>query len=704
MANYETRVLSSVNWQNIQNNQTSVHLTFQARRTDYPYYGYSETGKSCTYLACDGQQAGPFYFNFNWNYGQNVWWTISQWDFTVTHASNGTKSVSYSANVFLDVNPGFLEAQGSATLPTIPREATITKWNNTSVQLTSANFSWGANATCDAVQISLNGGAWTGKWTGSASSGSFSHTGLNPETYYTMKIRVRRKDSQLWKESGNIGFTTKAVPRLTNSNVNFSTGSNITLNFSNTNNPSSLTLSIQNDSGGWVNVSTISGVQQSSYTWGISSNASTLYSNCKSRMKANVKVVSSTSIGGKTYTSQVNGTMSIPSGNNPTFSNYSYSNTDTKISTLLGSTAYLIQNYGNMQAQISTANKASPKNSASVIKYVGIIKKDNQNIKTVEKAFSSSANVNLDFGTFANAGSYSINIYAIDSRGLASGTISKSFTILPYHVPSLSPGIARYNDYEQQILLNLNSYYSKLAIGSSVKNTSFNIKYRYSELGTAMPSAYTALTGFSSSDSGNDKKITLTKTQTSPLLNLDVAKTYNFEFVATDSLYSTTVKIQVTQGIGALSIFPNDGLVTVNRAPNYGQTAKANLQVGTDILARKNGTDRLLLDEIDAINNNLSNITIYRSSNKPFWKVSRLGNIKQFILNGEAPEDWNSNVQFILCDIEKEYTPTAVVTSGVALSGGVNAFVDMSPDGTVYLTPLEKVCKGDWVAFQLCYI
>lgn len=606
MANYETRVLSSVNWQNVQNNQTSVHLTFQARRTDYPYHGYSQTGKTCTYLACDGQQAGPFYFNFDWNFGQNIWWTISQWDFTVTHASNGTKSISYSANVFLDVNPGYLEGSGSATLPTIPREASITKWSNTSVQLTSANFSWGANATCDNLQVSLNGGAWASKWSGSASSGTFSQTGLSPGTYYTLKFRVRRKDSQLWRESNAIGFTTKAVPKLTNSSINFSVGSNITLTFNNANNPSSIVMSVVNDSGSWVNVASGSGIQTTSYTWGVSSVASTLYANCKNRMRTSVRVIASTVVGGKTYTSQVNGTLSIPSGNNPTFSNYSYQNTVKGISDLLGSTSYLIQNYGNMQAQISTANKAAAKNSATITKYVGVIKKDNQNVKTVEKAFSSSANVNLDFGTFNSSGAYTINIYAVDSRGLVSGTVQKSFTILPYHVPSISPGIARYNGYEQQITLKLEAYYSKLMIGSAVKNTSFTVKYRYCELGQAMPAGWTTLTGFTNTDSGNDKKVTLTKTQTAPLLTLDMAKTYSFEFVATDSLYSTTVKTQVTQGVGALSIFPNDGLVAVNRAPNYGLTSKANLQVGTDILARKNGTDRLILDDIDTINSNLT--------------------------------------------------------------------------------------------------
>ena len=118
-------------------------------------------------------------------------------------------------------------------LPTIPRYATINSYNLTTASMTSLNVSWSANATCDRVQYKIGSGSWVTAQTGDRKSGSFSITGLTPGTKYSVKIRVRRKDSQLYTESSTKSATTVDIAKITNANVNFDIDTGITLNFTN---------------------------------------------------------------------------------------------------------------------------------------------------------------------------------------------------------------------------------------------------------------------------------------------------------------------------------------------------------------------------------------------------------------------------------------------------------------------------------------
>lgn len=98
----------------------------------------------------------------------------------------------------------------------IPRYTNISSFNFQSATETSATFNWNATDNVDAVQYSLNGSEWTG-----TSGTTFSIYGLNASTGYSLRIRVKRADSQLWTESGTIQFSTYDYPHPTScSNAN----------------------------------------------------------------------------------------------------------------------------------------------------------------------------------------------------------------------------------------------------------------------------------------------------------------------------------------------------------------------------------------------------------------------------------------------------------------------------------------------------
>lgn len=112
--------------------------------------------------------------------------------------------------------------------------------------------------------------------------------------------------------------------------------------------------------------------------------------------------------GNEKYVTYRDQTMYIVNAN-PTFSTFTFKDTNTKTTALTGNNSYVVSGYSNIQATVPTANKAVAKKYASMNKYRLTI-----GDKSTEANYSSSADVNMsinniDRGTF--------NMYAIDSRG-----------------------------------------------------------------------------------------------------------------------------------------------------------------------------------------------------------------------------------------------------------------------------------------------
>ena len=251
-----------------------------------------------------------------------------------------------------------------------------------------------------------------------------------------------------------------------------------------------------------------------------------------------------------------------------------------------------------MQARISTANKAVAQNKASILRYEATVTNSNNTVVATGQAnFSSSSQVNLTFGSFNTSGTYKINICAVDSRGNKSPTISKTFYVLPYDLPRVTLNFSRLNDYEEETVLDFSAIYSKLAIGTSIKNNSFTVKYRYAEAGTSYSDNYTTLpVGLGSSADTNNMK---TSYAANPFIDLNDTsnKQWNFEFIITDKIGSVTITKTIEQGIPVMFIGQNEQ-VSIGRLPD---TKRDELfQVASDILVRpKTGESIGVLERID---------------------------------------------------------------------------------------------------------
>ncbi len=585
---YEARVIQSHTSNGSVANSSNVTVTFQIRRTDYAMIGYNYQGNAYWRINCDGQSTGNKYFTFDWGYHpQNQWWTVGSHTFTVAHNGDGSKHIGFDGYYYTGISPSDLGASGSATLTKIPRYANITSFKNTATIVNSATFYWTTDANCDVLQYSLNNGS---TWS-NASGNTFSISGLSPGTNYNIKIRVRRTDSGLYTTSNSISFTTKSIARISNSSLSMNIGGSLSLSFSNYgNNKSFLRFYAQKTDGNWQQIATVSNIQAASYSWNLSGYSSTLYSLCPNSNSLKIKVICGVSLNGKEYTNTVSGTAKV-TNSNPTFTNFTFQNTDSKTVNIIGNTQNMISLFGNLRVAIASANKAVAKNSATMKYYNIVISSGNTIIS--KKVNYSLSDINVDIGSLQSSGTYTIRIDAVDSRGNASAVASKTLVVYPYHTPAISASIDRLNGFEAETALKVTTLISKINIAGSNKNSIQTLQYRYAESGKPFQENYVQLNNYTMSESGNDFIISVNEPQ---FLTLDINKTYVFEFKVSDKVTSYTITPNANQGVSAMNIMDNGNiLMGVTPDERNVKDTKANLLVQKDIKAK----NRYVMEQID---------------------------------------------------------------------------------------------------------
>lgn len=146
---------------------------------------------------------------------------ITKGSFTVNHDNegHGSFSMSMSANVYYSSGNGAISASGVSWLDQIPRGLTSITNEVTSVGLNSVTIKWTCSPNRDHTQYSLNGGTWTDAGDTVATdnkSGNYTVSGLEPNTQYNIKTRLKRTDSQLWSTAPTtLYFTTKDMTKVT---------------------------------------------------------------------------------------------------------------------------------------------------------------------------------------------------------------------------------------------------------------------------------------------------------------------------------------------------------------------------------------------------------------------------------------------------------------------------------------------------------
>lgn len=549
-------------------------------------------------------------FNGSQKYSSSV--NASNGSFTISGLSEYT---TYS-NITITVTrkDSGLTTTSSALTATTNYTPPTSNLSLASRSINSITLNWSSNFVCDAIWI-YNGGTqiYSSAVNSSSSSVTLSPSNwsaLSPGTTYSLTVKVRRSASQATATSSSLSVTTLPLPYIdTSTPSSIIIGNSIPVVLSNyANNASTLYYQIYNTSNSWATISQINVAKGTSSTT-ITPSIITLYQNCPSSNTLATRIACSVTNNNKTYTSYYNITANV-ANSNPTFSDFTWeTNVGTDINSVISGTQNTITRFGNLRIKFE-ANSATALNSSTISKLEARILFNNSVITTVNINYSSSA-FTFDVSTqnIINAGTYIIQVLAIDSRGNKSNSVSHSFNVYPYLKPTLQVTMNRLNNFEQNTFIDLSGKVSKVTISSVQKNAIISLKYRYAESGASFPDTYTDIINYSTENiaSTDELLVVLKKTEAdNPFINLSYEKSYVFQFILTDRLYESDVcEVFVAQGKPVFAV-SDDGYVGVDKIPDFSSPAK--LQVNSDIIAydEKEKRDVLLVDSINKINSDLS--------------------------------------------------------------------------------------------------
>jgi hypothetical protein len=455
--------------------------------------------------------------------------TITSWTGDVTHNANGTLSLAISC-YWVIPNMTYLAngyISGTATLDTIPRNPTVTLGLVSKTE-TSVKMTISSDSVLDYMWASLdNGATWSLSMAMNSASGAFSIQNLQEHTTYNIKVRVRRKDSQLTTDSSTVSVQTYYFPHCTSA-PNFTIGNTVTLGFYNPlgRNFAWKLIGADGSDVAWTNTT------GTSYT-GVNGERSVnnLYKSIPNAKSGTYKI--EVAYDGVTHT-KAGGTYTIKGTEVPTVNSLTYTDTNSKTVAMTGNNQHIVQNYSTLVAEVgsATANYGAGGIASYKFECNGIS----------GSRYDAGA---YSFATINSSNDVDLKVTVTDTRGL-SATKTIKVKMIPHNVPSALVTLERLNNYEDEAYLTVDGSVSNI----NSKNTT-NIKYRYKKSGGSYNS-YTTI---------NDRqKYTFT---------LDKGNVYIFNVVVTDALGSTfSGEYVLNKGVFPLFIDTGKNAVGVNCFPN----------------------------------------------------------------------------------------------------------------------------------------
>lgn len=234
----------------------------------------------------------------------------------------------------------------------------------------------------------------------------------------------------------------------------------------------------------------------------------------------------STQIGSTSFTT---GTIqTTASVSKPTFTNFTYADINTTTKNVTGNASLFVQSKSYLQVNCTAA---TAKNGASIAKY---------RVTIGEKTVYTTATT-ISFGAIPDAGSLSLIVTAIDSRGYET-SVTKTITVIDYENITIdSYQIRRENNVEDTIQLKFSGSLSSVTVSGTAKNSFVSAQYRTKNVSSTSWSSYTAISGVESSTSGfsfdNDAWITLSS-----------SNAYYVQITVSDKLSTNTVTLYINKG------------------------------------------------------------------------------------------------------------------------------------------------------------
>lgn len=395
---------------------------------------------------------------------------------TVTHNSDGKKTINISASIVLNINWGGTQLgtiSGSDTmkLTDIPRYATVTQSNPSKTE-TAITMKWTSNATVDYIWYSKNNGStWTGINVADGTSGTYTIDGLTANTAYQIKTRVRRKDSQLTTDSSALSVTTYAYP-YANSMPNFNVGDRLTIGIFN---PlkRTVTVNIIGADNSQISNDTTTGASITGYNGTTVVNR--LLASTPNAKTATYKVKVTY---GSIETTKTGGTYTVGEAYAPSIGALSYEDIRASVTAITGNNQLIVRNQSTVEF---TARDLTALQGASVTAC-------KVTVNGVDFALTLSGSMAYGgYGTIDSASDLAVTFTATDSRGI-SATKELTVTMLDWILPTAIITAQRQSNYYSDTDVNVSADYSSV----DGKNT-ITIQCRHKKTSDSTYSAYITL-------------------------------------------------------------------------------------------------------------------------------------------------------------------------------------------------------------------
>lgn len=574
----------SLESQSIANNTSTISITHYARMYGGTQKSAGSGTPTSTYRANNGSYGGTYQAKSGGPYiiyaGQGYkLFNMGTTTHTVSHNADGTARLYVNGSFSAPSWYGGTTKTSSfnVALPTIPRATTITSftWAKASgaAGLSTLTCNWATAHSIDRIQYSLNGGAYT-TVTGSGTSGSFNISSLTPNTQYSMKIKVRRADSQVETESSTKNATTYDYGKVTGADSINDTGSPY-MTFTN---PSGAVIDAYIEYG-FVNGSATANLKRAN----ISNTGAYLFTLTQGELDAiyakmpndpaqTIRYLILTKVDGvETYWNWLDRTFTVVNAN-PTFTTWTYADTNATTLALTGSNQKIVKGYSNVKATITSANKMVANKGATATSYQLTI--GTKPSATV--AYSSSSTVEMTVNAVDNN---VFNCYAIDSRG-NSTNVTKTITTdyINYAPISITSASAtRTDDIGEVVTLAYNGTFYNASFGSTT-NTIKSATYKYKK---TTESTYTdgEAGSITPTPSGNTFSFSGAIKGDKGALGFDATYSYNIQVIVTDELSTKTFTFLLGSGTPNIAISQNG--VAINQA--YDETLGGALQVNGSV-------------------------------------------------------------------------------------------------------------------------
>ena len=433
----------------------NVKFTIKPKVSGYNWDGYTSNPPH-----------GTVYFNgssWSWalpSYNGTSTVTLIDKTVTVSHDADGSKTITgtssnnqfrFTCSSLSDYYlPGSASNYGSITLTKIARNPSVTQTLKSKTE-TSITVTWSSDMTIDTIRYSSdNGSSWTSKNVTDGKTGSYTISGLSPNTTYKIKTELHAKTSGLTTQSSALSVKTYNWPYATPTDFN-----------------------VKNDMA-WVTVTNPLGRSGTMkiYAEGVEifSETGLLESGGYSGLDEGFLDKIPNSMTGSWYvtvtydghtTTSASKTYSA-SGFNPSISSITYADTNSTAQAIIGDDSKILQNVSTPAFTVA----ASAQYDATIASYSVKI------LNTTETSASSPVN----FGTIGSGTNVTAAVTVTDSRG---NTKSQSVTVemLSYESPSARIALNRQNNYYANTDLTVDA--SVMSIGSNAPT----ITAQYSEHG-----------------------------------------------------------------------------------------------------------------------------------------------------------------------------------------------------------------------------